>query len=122
VAGKYFDEWILEEFTPTRTITETDVVMFAALGGDYTELHTNNKFGKTTLFGQRIVHGLLGLAISHGLIFRLGILKEIQLPFRVLNHGSLKRLFSLVIQFMSRLKLLTKKPAPANLTGVLLSF
>jgi acyl dehydratase len=121
VAGKYFDEWILEEFTPTRTITETDVVMFAALG-DYNELHTSSEFGKGTPFGQRIVHGLLGLAISHGLIFRLGILKEKQLPFRVLNHGILKRLFSLVIQFMSRLKLLTKKPAPANLTGVLLSF
>lgn len=83
MAGKFFDEWIIGEeyFTPTRTITETDVVMFAALSGDYNELHTSEEFGKTTPFGKRIVHGLLGLSISHGLIFRLGILEGTAIAF-----------------------------------------
>jgi len=83
MAGKFFDEWIVgEEYvTPTRTITETDVVMFAALSGDYNELHTSEEFGKTTPFGTRIAHGLLGLAISHGLLFRLGILEGTAIAF-----------------------------------------
>ncbi len=72
--GKYFDEFkVGDEFvTPSRTLTETDVVMFAAMTGDYNELHTNAEYMKDTQFGQRLVHGLLGLSISEGLLFRLG--------------------------------------------------
>lgn len=81
--GKYYDELVLgEEFlTPGRTITETDVVMFAALSGDYNELHTNVEYMKTSQFERRIAHGLLILAISHGLIFRLGILEGSGIAF-----------------------------------------
>lgn len=83
MAGKYFDEFAVgEEFvTPTRTMTETDVVMFAAMSGDYNELHTSEEFGKRTQFGKRIVHGLLGLAVSHGLLFRLGFLEGTAIAF-----------------------------------------
>jgi len=55
--------------------------MFAALSGDYNELHTSEEFGQTTPFGKRIVHGLLGLSISHGLIFRLSILEGTAIAF-----------------------------------------
>lgn len=81
--GKFFDDWQLnEEFiTPTRTVTETDVVMFAAMSGDYNELHTSEAFMKNTQFGRRIVHGLLGLAISHGLLFRTGYLEGTAIAF-----------------------------------------
>lgn len=81
--GKYLDEWVLgEEYvTPSRTITETDVVMFAAMSGDYNEIHTSRQFTKDTKFGERIVHGLLGLAVSHGLIFRLGLLEGTAIAF-----------------------------------------
>ncbi len=74
--GKYLDELIVGEeyITPSRTLTETDVVMFAAMSGDYNELHTSEEFMKGSQFGKRLVHGLLGLSISHGLLFRLGIL------------------------------------------------
>ena len=74
--GKYLDEFnVGEEYiTPSRTLTETDVVMFAAMSGDYNELHTSEEYMKGSQFGKRLVHGLLGLSISHGLIFRLGIL------------------------------------------------
>ena len=56
---KYFDEFQLgEEFsTASRTITEADVVMFAGLTGDYTEIHTSKQMAETTQFGQRIAHG-----------------------------------------------------------------
>ena len=83
MAGKYFDEWIVgEEYhTPSRTLTETDVVMFAAMSGDYNELNTSEEFIKNTQFAKRIVHGLLGSAISHGLLFRTGLLEGTAIAF-----------------------------------------
>ncbi|UCF73195.1 MAG: dehydratase [Deltaproteobacteria bacterium] len=81
--GKFFDEWVLGEeyMTPSRTMTETDVVMFAAMTGDYNELHTSEEFMKSSQFGKRIVHGLLGLAVSHGLLFRTGLLEGTAIAF-----------------------------------------
>ncbi len=81
--GKFFDEWVVgEEYvTPSRTLTETDVVMFAAMSGDYNELHTSEDFMKNSQFGKRIVHGLLGLAVSHGLLFRTGFLEGTAIAF-----------------------------------------
>jgi acyl dehydratase len=81
--GKFFDDFVVGEeyITPGRTLTETDVVMFAALSGDYNELHTSETFGKSTQFGRRIGHGLLGLAVSHGLFFRLGLVEGTAIAF-----------------------------------------
>ena len=81
--GKYFDEWNEnEEFeTRSRTITETDVVMFAAMTGDYNELHTSEECTKGNQFGRMIAHGLLGLSISHGLLFRTGFLDGTAIAF-----------------------------------------
>jgi len=56
--------------SPGRTITEADIVMFAALTGDWTELHTNAEYAKKTVFGQRIAHGLLTLSVASGLALR----------------------------------------------------
>ncbi len=81
---KYFDDWSVgEKFTTAgRTITETDVVMFAGMTGDYNELHTNRDFmEKDKQFGQRIAHGLLGLAVSHGLLSRMGFLEKTPIAF-----------------------------------------
>ena len=60
-----------EEYeSPGRTITETDIVLFSGLTGDYNVLHTDAEFMKTSIFGERIAHGLLGLAIQSGLFNR----------------------------------------------------
>ena len=53
--------------SPARTVTETDVVNFAALTGDYNPLHIDREFAKNTLFGRPIAHGLLGLSFVAGL-------------------------------------------------------
>lgn len=86
--GKFFDDWTVGEeyITPSRTMTETDIVMFAAMSGDYNELHTSEEFGKKTQFGKRIGHGLLGLAVSHGLLFRLGLLEGTAIAFLGLEN------------------------------------
>jgi acyl dehydratase len=56
-----------------RTVTETDVVMFAGLSGDYNPLHTDQTFAEKTPFGQRIAHGMLVTSISTGQGQTLGI-------------------------------------------------
>jgi len=55
--------------------------MFAAMSGDYNELHTSEEFMKSSQFGKRLVHGLLGLAVSHGLLFRTGLLEGTAIAF-----------------------------------------
>jgi acyl dehydratase len=74
--GRYLDEFTNGEsyITPSRTITETDVTMFAALTGDFNELHTSETYALNTKIGKRMAHGLLLLAISHGLLSRLNMI------------------------------------------------
>jgi len=75
--GLYFEEFEVGQTieTPARTITETDVVIFAGLSGDYNPLHTDAEFAKETMFGERIAHGLLGLSIVSGLAWRTGFME-----------------------------------------------
>lgn len=56
--------------SPGRTVTEADIVMFAGLSADYMPLHTDAEFSKTSIFGERVAHGLLGLIIASGLFTR----------------------------------------------------
>ena len=69
---RYFDDiQVGEEYeSPGRTVTETDIVIFAGLSGDYNILHTDAEFMKQSIFGERIAHGLLGLSIQAGLFTR----------------------------------------------------
>jgi acyl dehydratase len=68
-AQQYFEDIQVgdEYLSPGRTVTEADIVAFAGLSGDYNVLHTDAEFMRTSIFGERIAHGLLGLAISSGL-------------------------------------------------------
>lgn len=60
--------------TQARTITETDVVTFAGLSGDYNPLHTDAETAKNTPFGERIAHGMLTVAISTGMANMTGLM------------------------------------------------
>jgi len=53
--------------TATRTVTETDVVAFAALSADYNLLHVDAEYAKASPFGQRIAHGMLVASMVAGL-------------------------------------------------------
>ncbi len=72
--GRYFEDWEIGDEIETghRTVTETDIVIFAGLSGDYNPLHTNEEFAKTTIFGTRVAHGFLVHSISVGLINQTG--------------------------------------------------
>jgi acyl dehydratase len=56
-----------------RTITESDVTGFAGLSGEFNPIHTDVEFAKDTPYGQRVVYGLLGLAMLTGLLDRTGL-------------------------------------------------
>jgi len=43
----------------SKTITETDVYLFAGISGDFNPMHVNEDFAKKTPFGTRIAHGAL---------------------------------------------------------------
>ena len=43
----------------SKTITETDVVLFAGLTGDFNPLHVDKVAAAGSVFGERIAHGML---------------------------------------------------------------
>lgn len=43
----------------SRTISDTDVVLFAGISGDDNPVHLNEEYARTTPFEGRIVHGML---------------------------------------------------------------
>jgi 3-hydroxybutyryl-CoA dehydratase len=59
-----------------RTVTETDIVTFAALSSDWNSIHCDAEYCKDTMYGQRVAHGLLVLSIASGLATRLGFMEE----------------------------------------------
>ncbi|RLF60877.1 MAG: dehydratase [Thermoplasmata archaeon] len=67
---RYFDDFKMGEkiVTKGRTITEADIVSFAAFSGDWHQLHTNVEFAKKGPFGERIAHGFLVLSVASGLM------------------------------------------------------
>src|SRR5262249_26196327 len=81
--GKYFEELQGGETRRSRgrTITETDIVNFAALTGDWVELHVNEEYARQSFFGRRIAHGALIFSISTGLAVRMGTVDDTVIAF-----------------------------------------
>jgi 3-hydroxybutyryl-CoA dehydratase len=81
--GLYFEDFEegMELETRGRTITETDIVNFAGLSGDYNPMHTDAVYAEGTQFGQRVAHGLLGLSVASGLAYQLGFLEGTVIAF-----------------------------------------
>lgn len=54
--------------TPGRTITETDVVSFSALTGDWHPQHSDATWAAQSHFGERIAHGMMVVSYTVGLL------------------------------------------------------
>lgn len=52
----------------TKTITETDVYLFAGISGDINPAHLNESFAKDTFFKGRIAHGMLSASLISAVI------------------------------------------------------
>lgn len=48
----------------SKTLTETDVYLFAGITGDFSKMHTNEAFMKKTRYKTRMVHGVLTFAVG----------------------------------------------------------
>ncbi|MDP4192306.1 MAG: phenylacetic acid degradation bifunctional protein PaaZ [Bacteroidota bacterium] len=66
---KYFEELHIGEtlLTHRRTITETDIVNFAGISGDFFYAHTDDIAAKDSIFHNRVAHGYLILSVAAGL-------------------------------------------------------
>jgi 3-hydroxybutyryl-CoA dehydratase len=86
--GLYFDEFERGQSITSvgRTVTEADVVAFAALTGDWTTIHTDAVYAAQHPFGQRVAHGLLGLSIASALAARSGFVEGTVLAFREIGQ------------------------------------
>ena len=86
--GKYFEDFEVgeESMTAGRTITETDIVNFAGITGDWNEIHTNQELAARGPFGQRIAHGALIFSIATGLSVRTGQTSDTVIAFYGLDR------------------------------------
>ena len=98
--------------SPGRTVTEADIVLFAGLSGDYNVLHTDAEFMKESIFGERIAHGLLGLAMQSGLLTRA------MTPYATMAFGGLRWKFKAPIKIGDtirvRARVLAKKATKSD--------
>ena len=53
--------------SPARTVTETDLVNFAGISGDFNPIHMDHEFARSGPFRKPIAHGILVMSISSGL-------------------------------------------------------
>ena len=85
--GLYFEEFEVGAVMRTRgrTITEADLVQFAALTGDFNPMHTDAEYSKDSFMGQRVAHGMLTISYAVGQAYQLGILERTVLGFRGLE-------------------------------------
>jgi acyl dehydratase len=86
--GKYFEDFEPGEESTTagRTITETDIVNFAGITGDWNEIHTNKELAERGPFKQRIAHGALVFSVATGLSVRLGQTADTVIAFYGLDR------------------------------------
>lgn len=85
--GLYFEEFEIGQnlVTAGRTITESDIIRFAGLTGDFNQIHTDAEYAAAGPFGERVSHGLLVQAIAVGLAVQTGVIEGTVLAFRELN-------------------------------------
>ena len=70
MAGKYYEELEVGQriaHGSTRTITETDNVLFCGLTMTTQPLHMDEEFAKRSPFGQRIVNGIFTFGLAVGI-------------------------------------------------------
>jgi acyl dehydratase len=87
IQGLHYEDYVggASIISQGRTVTESDIVSFAMLSGDWNPLHTDAQAAKDTPYGERIAHGLLVLSMATGLAERLGFMHQTVLGFMGLD-------------------------------------
>jgi acyl dehydratase len=117
----YWEEWqVGAEFeSPARTVTESDIALFAGLSGDYNPLHVNEEYCKQTVFGGRIAHGPLVYAIAAGLLFQLHLYDDTLIAFLGFEHLKFTKPVKPGDTIHARVKVLEKRETSRPDRGVM---
>lgn len=67
--------------TGSRMITGDDIVAFARVSGDRNPLHLDDDYARASVFGGRVAHGVLGLAVATGLLNEAGVTRGTLVAF-----------------------------------------
>ena len=59
-----------QRISPARTVTESDIALFAGLSADFSPVHSDAAYAARGVFGRRVAHGLLGMSLAEGLLSR----------------------------------------------------
>jgi acyl dehydratase len=71
---KYGDDFKIGDIyrTPAITVTESHIVNWAGLTGDFYPLHMDHEYAAKTQFGERIAHGPMIFGLAVGLVALAG--------------------------------------------------
>jgi len=70
MSGKYFEEFepgMVVQHAMTRTVTETDNLLFTALTMNPQPLHLDEEFARNSMYGKRIVNSVFTLGLVAGI-------------------------------------------------------
>lgn len=56
---KFSDLYVGQKASLQKTFTAADVTLFGGISLDVNPLHMSDEFAKTSIFGKRVVHGIL---------------------------------------------------------------
>lgn len=89
---KYGDDFKLGDVytTPRITVTETHVVNWAGLTGDFYPLHMDQVYAQATQFGERLAHGPMIFALAVGLVAQAGFGDDAVIAWLGADHMRMK--------------------------------
>jgi 3-hydroxybutyryl-CoA dehydratase len=56
-----------DRFVRNFMVTDEDLALFARLSSDFNPIHFDEQYAETTIFGQRIAHGMIAVAKFSGI-------------------------------------------------------
>lgn len=120
IQGLWFEEFEEGESLTTtgRTVSETDIINFAGISGDFNQVHTNAEYSKQTIFGQRVAHGLLVLSIATGLLVQTGLLHGTMGAFREISRWKFRLPVFIGDTIHVAMKILKTHPVPRMKGGM----
>jgi acyl dehydratase len=103
---------------PSRTVTEADIVNFAAYSGDWHPAHTDQLYAESQIYGERILHGMASLAMMTGLMFRAGVFSDASIAFLGLRDWRFKAPIRIGDTITLHLEVIEQRPARKPDRGV----
>jgi acyl dehydratase len=79
--------------TGSRVVTHGDVAAFAEVSGDRNPLHLDEAYARESVFGGRVAHGVLGLAVATGLLNAAGLTRGTLVAFLGLSWDFIAPLY-----------------------------